>query len=188
MYEGTKGAVNEERAALIRSFGRIATVGASTSRVKPAHIVPERLLALGFDIVPVNPHADELFGVPAARSLADVEGDVDVVQVFRPAEEAPAIARAAVERGARVLWLQHGIRSAQARAIAEDAGLVYVEDTCMWEVANRLKVAPDHRRSSPPAAAPALAEAGSGGSGIRTAERTALSAREPVRRAAEETA
>lgn len=151
MYEGTKGAVNEERAALIRSFGRIATVGASTSRVKPAHIVPERLLALGFDLVPVNPHAEELFGIPAASSLADVEGDVDVVQVFRPAEEAPAIARAAVERGARVLWLQHGIRSAEARAIAEEAGLVYVEDTCMWEVANRLKVAPDRRRAEAPA-------------------------------------
>jgi predicted CoA-binding protein len=109
----------------------IAVVGASRNPRKPSGSVPLRLQSLGFHIIPVNPTADELYGERAYATLADVPERVDVVEVFRPSEEAPEIARQAVAAGARALWLQLGLRSEEARQIAEAAGLDYVEDRCM---------------------------------------------------------
>ena len=77
-----------------------------------------------------------------ARSLFEVEGPVDVVEVFRPASEAPEIARAAVKIGAKVLWLQLGIASEEARQVAEAAGLTVVMDRCMGETHGKLGLGP----------------------------------------------
>ncbi len=93
--------------------------------------MPLDLQRRGFRIVPVTPSADSLFGERAYPTLADLPEPVDVVEVFRPSDEAPDIARQAVAIGARVLWLQLGITSTEARRIAETAGLEYVEDRCM---------------------------------------------------------
>lgn len=82
-------------------------------------------------MIPVNLNATELYGQKAYPSLLDIGEPVDVVQVFRPSEEVPEIARHAVRIGAKALWLQFGITSPEARRIAEDAGLLYVEDRCM---------------------------------------------------------
>jgi predicted CoA-binding protein len=98
---------------------------------KAAHAVPAALKAAGFSIIPVNPNADEILGQKAYPSLAAVQEPVDVVEVFRPAEDAPGIARQAVAIGAKALWLQTGLMSDEARAIAESAGLDYVENRCM---------------------------------------------------------
>lgn len=108
----------------------IAVVGLSRHPHKAAHAVPARLQAAGFRIIPVHPVADELLGMKAYRRLTDIEEPLDLVDVFRPAREAPEIARQAVAIGAKALWLQLGIVSAEARAIAEEAGLDYVEDRC----------------------------------------------------------
>ncbi len=109
----------------------IAVVGASGDPAKPAHRIPRYLQEQGYRIVPVNPRGGELLGEPVARSLAEVDGPVDVVDVFRPADEAPEIAREAAEIGAKVLWLQLGIESQEARRIAEAAGLTVVMNRCM---------------------------------------------------------
>lgn len=109
----------------------VAVVGASRDPMKSAGSVPLALQRHGFDVIPINPSADVLFGEHVYRSLAEVPRKVDVVEVFRPASEAPAIARQAVAIGARALWLQLGIRSPEARSIAVAAGLDYVEDRCM---------------------------------------------------------
>jgi hypothetical protein len=85
----------------------------------------------GWRIVPVNPYADAILGEPVHRRLADVPGVVGLVDVFRPSAQTPDIARQAVAAGATALWLQLGIASAEARAIAEQAGLLYVEDRCL---------------------------------------------------------
>jgi predicted CoA-binding protein len=84
----------------------------------------------GFRIIPINPYADELFGERVYRTLLEVPERVDLVDVFRPADDAPEIARQAVAIGAKALWLQLEIRSDEARRIAESAGLEYVEDEC----------------------------------------------------------
>jgi hypothetical protein len=109
----------------------IAVVGASDQPGKPAHDVPAVLRRLGFRVIPVNPTIDEAFGNPSYSDLASIPEHVDIVNVFRRPEYVPPIAHDAVAIGARVLWLQLGIRSDEARTIAEAAGLDYVEDRCL---------------------------------------------------------
>ena len=92
--------------------------------------MPAGLQRRGFRIIPINPYADMLFGERVYRSLAEVPDKIDIVDVFRPAADAPDIARQAVAVGAKALWLQLDIRSDEARRIAEAAGLDYVEDEC----------------------------------------------------------
>jgi uncharacterized protein len=108
----------------------IAVVGASRDPNKAGGSVPEGLQRRGFRIIPINPFADVLFGEKVYRSLAEVPDQIDLVDVFRPAADAPEIARQAVAVGAKALWLQLDIRSEEARSIAEAAGLDYVEDEC----------------------------------------------------------
>ena len=108
----------------------IAVVGASRDPSKAGGSVPAGLQKRGFRIIPINPYAETLFGERVYRSLAEVPEKIDLVDVFRPAADAPEIARQAVAVGARALWLQLDIRSDEARRIAEAAGLDYVEDEC----------------------------------------------------------
>ena len=116
---------------ILRSYPQITVVGASRHQEKAAHYVPAHMQRHGWRIVPVNPYADTILGEPAYRRLADVPGVVGLVDVFRPSGQTPDIARQAVAAGATALWLQLGIASAEARAIAEQAGLLYVEDRCL---------------------------------------------------------
>jgi predicted CoA-binding protein len=116
---------------ILADAGVIAVVGASRDPRKPAHSVPLQMQRHGWRIIPVNPQADELFGEPVYRSLAEIPHPVDLVNVFRPAEDAVEVVREAVAIGAPAVWLQLGIASAQARRIAQEAGIDYVEDRCL---------------------------------------------------------
>jgi predicted CoA-binding protein len=123
--------VSKEPREILEYARTVAVVGASRDPNKAGGSVPAALKDHGFKLFPINPTADVLFGERVYRSLEDVPERVDVVQVFRPAAEAPEIAREAVAIGARALWLQLGIKSDEARRIARAAGLDYVEDHCM---------------------------------------------------------
>ncbi|KXP03250.1 CoA-binding protein [Tsukamurella pseudospumae] len=116
---------------ILRDYDTITVVGASADPAKAAHDVPAYMQHRGWRIIPVNPHADEILGEKVYRTLADVPEQVGLVDVFRPSEFTPDIARQAVAAGATALWLQLRIRSAEAREIAESAGLLYVEDRCL---------------------------------------------------------
>lgn len=116
---------------ILTGYGTITVVGASSVPAKAAHSVPAYMQRHGWRIIPVNPHAGKILGEPVYRTLADVPEQVGLVDVFRPSWQAPEMARQAVAVGATALWLQLGIASAEARAIAEDAGLLYVEDRCL---------------------------------------------------------
>ena len=120
----------------------IAVVGASADPSKPAHQIPRYLQRQGYRILPVNPRGGELLGQAVARSLVEVDRPVDVVEVFRPAEEAPQIAREAIAIGAKVLWLQLGIESEEAKRLAEAAGLTVVVNRCMGETHGELGLGP----------------------------------------------
>jgi predicted CoA-binding protein len=115
---------------ILEEMTTFAVVGLSTDPTKAAHSVPAAMQAYGWRIIPVNPHADRLLGEPVYRRLADIPEPVEVVNVFRPSAEAADVARQAVEIGAKAIWLQLGIVSAEARRIAAEAGLLYVEDRC----------------------------------------------------------
>jgi predicted CoA-binding protein len=121
----------------------VATVGASTDLDKPAGGVPRHLKSIGFHVIPVNPNASEILGARSFPSLLDVDEPIDIVQVFRPSREAPEIARQAARVGAKVLWLQLGITSDEACAIAGAAGLEYIEDQCMERETRRLRIRKD---------------------------------------------
>lgn len=130
----------DEIRALLEKATAVAVVGASTDSAKPAFRIPKRLIEAGFEVIPVNPSVAEVHGRTAYPSLLDIPEPIHIVDVFRPAAEAPGIARAAVAVGATALWLQSGIRSAQARALAEEAGLDYVEDRCIGQMVRRLDI------------------------------------------------
>jgi hypothetical protein len=89
------------------------------------------MLGHGWRIIPVNPFVDEVFGVRTVKTLADIDEPVDLVDIFRPAADAVEIVRQAVAIKAPAVWLQSGIVSAEARKIATDAGMDYVEDRCL---------------------------------------------------------
>jgi uncharacterized protein len=133
---------------LLATYDTITVVGASASDAKAAHSVPAYMQRLGWRIIPVNPHADQILGEQVYRRLGDIPEQVGLVDVFRPPWQAPDIARQAVAAGATALWLQLGIASAEARAIAEGAGLLYVEDRCLVIEQRRLGLqAPGHQRA-----------------------------------------
>jgi predicted CoA-binding protein len=125
---------------ILATYDTITVVGASGSPEKAAHYVPEHMQQHGWRIVPVNPREEIILGEPVYRTLADVPEQVGLVNVFRPSESTPDVARQAVAVGATALWLQLHIASAEARAIAEDAGLLYVEDRCLIIEQRRLRI------------------------------------------------
>lgn len=129
--------------ALLASRPRIALVGASADPGRPAHGVMEALLALGYDLVPVNPGLGEVRGLrcyPSIVAAVSATGPVAIADVFRRAEFCPDHARDAVAAGARVLWLQLGIASEAAGRIAHEAGLGVVMDRCTLIEHDRLLV------------------------------------------------
>ena len=110
----------------------IAVVGCSATPGKDAHEIPKFLRERGYEIVPVNPYADEIFGTEPYDSLAAVEEAIDIVDVFRPSEEVAGIADEAIERDdADVVWTQLGIADPEAGERVEAAGKRYVEDRCL---------------------------------------------------------
>lgn len=123
---------------ILRAYDTITVVGASNAPAKPAHYVPAHMQQHGWRIVPVNPRESEILGEPVFATLADIDESVGLVDVFRPSGETPDVARQAVAAGASALWLQLGIASDEARAIAEDAGLLYVENRCLIVEQRRL--------------------------------------------------
>jgi predicted CoA-binding protein len=118
----------------------IAVVGLSPREDRPSYRVASYLKGCGYRIIPVNPAVQEVLGERAYGSLGEIPDsiEVDVVDVFRRPEDTPAIAEEAVARKARVLWLQEGIVSREAKDIASAAGLQVVMDRCMLKEHKRL--------------------------------------------------
>jgi predicted CoA-binding protein len=113
--------------------GTIAMVGASPNWNRPSYFVMRYLQRKGFRVIPVNPRALDapILGETVYPDLESVPVPIDVVDVFRRPQDTPDVARSAVEIGAKVLWLQLGIRNEEAGAIATGAGLTFIEDHCM---------------------------------------------------------
>jgi len=116
---------------ILRTYDVITVVGASATPAKAAYYVPEHMQAHGWRIIPVNPAAETILGEHVYRSLEQIPEQVGLVNVFRPSPLTAEVARAAVACGATALWLQLGIVSPEARAVAEEGGLAYVEDRCL---------------------------------------------------------
>lgn len=118
-------------AEILRDATTIAVVGASRHEYKAAHSVPLQLQRYGWRVIPVNPSAAEIWGERAYPSLTDVPVPIDLVNVFRPSDQATEVVRQAIAVGAKAVWLQLGIVSAEGRQLALEAGIDYVEDLCV---------------------------------------------------------
>ena len=123
---------------ILRAARTIAVVGASPDPARTSHRVMRYLQRVGYRCIPVNPNADEVLGERCYPSLADLPEPVDLVDVFRRVEYCAGVAREAAAIRAPALWLQLGLRSAEARDVAGEAGMEYVEDACTAVVHRRL--------------------------------------------------
>ncbi len=109
----------------------IAVVGLSSKPSRPSNSVAAYLLSAGFNIIPVNPHETEVFGIPAVGWLEDIDRPVDLVSVFRRPPEGPDVARSAAAIGAPAYWMQPGAESEPAAEIARAAGMDVVSGPCI---------------------------------------------------------
>jgi predicted CoA-binding protein len=110
---------------------RIAVVGMSDDPGRPSHGIAGYLAAHGYEVVPVNPNHREINGQPCYASLGEVPGEVDLVNVFRRPQFCADVTYEAIAKGAKGVWLQAGIRNETARALAERAGVDFVQDRCI---------------------------------------------------------
>lgn len=126
--------------ALLDQAKTIAVVGASSNPARPSHGIFQRLLDQGYTVIPVNPMEKEVLGQKAYASLEEVPVPIDIVDVFRRAEETPPIAESAVRVKAKALWLQSGISNDQAAQTASAGGLQVIMDSCIAVQLSLLKV------------------------------------------------
>ena len=133
---------DQELTRLLTDATTIAVVGASSNADKASYGIMQKLQSAGYRVIPVNPRETEILGERSYPSLIDVPERIDIVDVFRRAEDTPAIADEAVVIGAKALWLQTGIVNEDAAARATKGGLVVVMDTCIGATHSLLRVAP----------------------------------------------
>jgi len=134
---------------ILKNSKTIAMVGISSEKKgedpknlkrKPANVVMKYMQDFGYKVIPVNPFAEGeiINGEKVVTSLEKISEPIDIVDIFRPSKETPGIANEAVKIGSKVLWLQYGIRNEDAKKIAEEAEVQYVEYKCIKQEYQRL--------------------------------------------------
>ena len=122
----------------ILSMKNVAVVGMSRDPNKDAHHVPKYLIENGYNVIPVNPTAEEILGRKCYKSLLDVPDRIDIVDVFRPSEHVPPIVKDAITKGVKVVWMQLGISNNEASQEASKHGIKVVYNRCMLVEHGRL--------------------------------------------------
>jgi uncharacterized protein len=122
---------DEQIADLLRGSKNIAVVGLSEDVTKPSYEVSAYIQSQGYEVIPVNPNADVVLGRRAHASLNEVEGPVDIVDVFRRSHEVAGIVDQAIAIKAKAIWTQLGIVDEEAARKAQDAGLSVIMDKCL---------------------------------------------------------
>jgi uncharacterized protein len=131
---------DDQLRAILSTSRTVAIVGASQNHDRPSFGVMKTLMAAGFQIIPVTPREARILGRTTYPTLTDVPEPVDIVDVFRRAEDTPAIADEAARIGAKVLWLQLGISNEETAARAEAAGLTTIMDRCIGQTVTHLGI------------------------------------------------
>ena len=132
------GYTDEHIRAILEEARRVAVVGMSRSATKAAGHIPRYLAECGYDVVPVNPNADYICGHISYPRISEVEGQIDIVDVFRPSGQVMPIVREALTKHPRAIWLQEGIYSSEAAEMARQAGVPLIYDRCMMVEHQRL--------------------------------------------------
>lgn len=114
------------------NFKNIAVVGMSRDPVKAAHFVPKYMIERGYNIIPVNPSANEILGKRTYAKVSDIKSQVDMIDVFRPSEDVYSVVEDSVKKpGLKVIWLQEGIHNAEAEKMALDNKINVVFNRCI---------------------------------------------------------
>ncbi|MFC3886039.1 CoA-binding protein [Bacillus songklensis] len=121
----------EELGKILKNSKRIAVVGLSDNPAKTSYMVSKAMQDAGYEIIPVNPNADEILGVKAVKSLKDIEGHVDIVNVFRRSEHLLDVAKEFLEIDADVFWAQLGLANEEAYQLLKEKGYTVVMDRCI---------------------------------------------------------
>ena len=132
---------SEEICQILRSIHTIAVVGLSPNPARPSFQVASAMKKQGYQILPVRPLVQEVLGEPAYPNIESLPIKVDIVNVFRAAEQVPAIVESCIKLGVPRLWLQLGVVHEGAAQRARDAGIVVVMDRCIWQDFNHLCLA-----------------------------------------------
>lgn len=122
----------------ILSLKHVAVIGMSKNNYKAAYYVPKYLSENGFDIIPVNPTTDEILGKKCYSTISDVDGEIDIVDVFRPSELVLPVVEEAIKKNPKVIWLQEGIHNPEAEEMARKKGIKVVFNRCMLAEHQRL--------------------------------------------------
>jgi len=115
----------------ILSLRTVAVIGMSKHSSKAAHYVPKYLIDNGYDVTPVNPTAEKILNISCYDSVSEIEGPVDIIDVFRPSEQISSVIRDCIEKKPKVIWLQEGIHDFESEELARKAGIVVVFNRCM---------------------------------------------------------
>ncbi|WP_342431521.1 CoA-binding protein [Neobacillus sp. FSL H8-0543] len=121
----------EEIGAILKKSKRIAVVGLSDKPDRTSYMVTEVMQKAGYEIIPVNPTVDEVLGVKAVATLKEIEGHVDIVNVFRRSEQLLDVAKEFIEIDADVFWAQQGLENAEAYQLLKDKGYTVIMDRCI---------------------------------------------------------
>ena len=124
--------MNNKIKEILSKYKTIAMVGVSKDDKKPSTIVMKYMQKYGFKVIPVNPSVkgEKILGEEVYEKLEDIKISIDIVDVFRPSSEALNFAEKTVKIGAKVLWLQLGIRSDKAKELVESKNIKYIENRC----------------------------------------------------------
>ncbi len=120
------------------SLKNVAVVGMSKNQGKAAHYVPKYLSENGYNIIPVNPTADQILDKKSYHSLDEIDQDIDIVDVFRPSEQVLPFVQEAIKKKPKVIWLQEGIHNTEAEELARKEGIKVVFNRCMLAEHQRL--------------------------------------------------
>ena len=115
----------------ILSLRTVAVIGMSKHSSKAAHYVPKYLIDNGYDVTPVNPTAEKILNISCYDSVSEIEGSVDIIDVFRPSEQISSIIGDCIEKKPKVIWLQEGIHDFESEELARKAGILVVFNRCM---------------------------------------------------------
>ena len=128
----------DEQIRKFYSLKNIAVVGMSKNPEKAAHYVPKYLADKGYNVIPINPTADEILGKKCYQKINEVDGPIDIVDVFRPSDQVMPVVEEAIKKKPKVIWLQEGIHNQEAEDLARKAGIDVVFNRCMLAEHERL--------------------------------------------------
>ncbi|CUS81390.1 hypothetical protein JGI7_01969 [Candidatus Kryptonium thompsonii] len=123
--------MNDEIKEILTKYNTIAIVGISNKPDRDSYIVAEYLLNHGYKIIPVNPNIDSIFGLKAYPDLLSIPDEIDIVDIFRRPEFVDEVVEQAIQKKAKVVWMQLGVVNERAAKRAQDAGLKVVMNKCI---------------------------------------------------------